>query len=86
MNKHNICQWVVASMLSITATAWAQKSVDFPIVGDAKEVALAKADGPVKWSESLFWFRVKNFEVGCHALSGPRCYAGLGKSPSHGCG
>jgi len=82
MNKHNICRCVIASVLGITATAWAQKSVDFPIAVDAKEVALAKALGPVKWSDSLFWFGVKNFEVGCHALSGPRCHAGVGKSPS----
>ena len=48
MNKHNICPCVVASMLGITASAWAQTSVDFTPLDNIEQGALAIPHGAVK--------------------------------------
>jgi hypothetical protein len=81
MNEHNICRCVVASMLSITATAWAQKQVLVSPLDNTEPGDLARPHSSVNSSNSIFSIRFSPFEWGCHALSGPRCYAVVGKGP-----
>jgi hypothetical protein len=82
MSKHHLCQCVIASLLSITATAWAQAPVDLPQAGLAESVSGVKVEGPVTHTRSLFWIRSSCYDAGCHALTGPRCNPRIGKSPS----
>jgi len=82
MSKHHLCQCVIASLLSITATAWAQAPLELPQAGLAASVLGANVQRSVDWSDSRFWIRSSRYEAGCHALPGPRCNPGVGKSPS----
>jgi hypothetical protein len=81
MTQHNMCQCVIASMLSTTATAWAQKPVDFPPLENTEHSVPARPHGAVKFSDSIFSIPFSHVEFGCHALLGPRCYPSVGKSP-----
>lgn len=81
MNKHNICPCVVASMLGITASAWAQTSVDLTPLDNIEQGALVIPHGAVNLTDSPLAIQFSHFDWGCHALSGPRCYPSIGKSP-----
>jgi hypothetical protein len=82
MTHHDMCQCVIDSMLSITATAWGQAPVDFSVANDEDRVPLRPSDRPVQLSSSVFEVRPCGFHLGCHALQGPRCNARVGESPS----
>jgi hypothetical protein len=82
MTQHNMCQCGVASMLAITATAWAQAPAEFPVSGMADKAPLPPSDRPIQLSSSVFEVRSRSLPLGCHALQGTRCNARVGKSPS----
>jgi len=82
MTQNKMCQCVIASMLAVTATAWAQAPVDISISGSADKVARGPSHQPIQLSSSVFEIRARSPHAGCHALLGPRCNARVGKSPS----
>jgi len=82
MKQQSICQCVIASMLAVTATAWAQAPVDISISGSADRVARGSNHPPIQLSSSVFEIRARSLHAGCHALQGPRCNTRVGKSPS----
>jgi hypothetical protein len=81
MTQNKMCQCVIASMLSITARAWAAKPVVFSQLDNTEQGDLVRPHGSVKFSDSISSIQFSHFEWGCHALFGPRCYPSVGKSP-----
>ena len=82
MTQSKMCQCVIASMLAVTARAWAQAPVDISISGSADKVARGPSHQPIQLSSSVFEISARIPHAGCHALLGPRCYPSFGKSPS----
>jgi hypothetical protein len=60
MSQHDLCEYVIASVLSTTARAWGHAPAGPALIDDTGPVATANAHGSGKFPESLFWMRLSN--------------------------
>ena len=68
MSQHDLCEYVIASVLSTTARAWGQTPVGPARADNMGPVVTANAYRFGKFSNALSWMCSKNFEVQCPAL------------------